>query len=148
VNKWLYFGGSAGDSGLYLKLVTRVYLIEKVGFRWYSLLKFLRIQVAKRPFIQEALGNAVIHRKARNVLIRACGENYVLFCSLRDDGWGFDSSQVSATDGRKGLALVAVKERVTAIGGMLPTEPRSGPRTGLSIRLPLEGGHANSDCAR
>jgi hypothetical protein len=38
-------------SGLYLKLVTRVYLIEEAGFRWYSLLEFLCILVAKRPFI-------------------------------------------------------------------------------------------------
>ncbi len=51
LNKWLCCGGPASDSGLYLKLVTRVYWIEKVGFRWYCLLKFLRIQTAKRSFI-------------------------------------------------------------------------------------------------
>jgi hypothetical protein len=41
VHQWLCFGGRASDSGLYLKLVTRVYLIEKAAFRWYCLLKFL-----------------------------------------------------------------------------------------------------------
>jgi signal transduction histidine kinase len=61
---------------------------------------------------------------------------------------GFDSSQVRATDGRKGLGLIAIEERVTAIGGTLEIESRSGHGTELSIRLLLEGGHANSDCAR
>jgi hypothetical protein len=51
VNQWVCFGGPASDSGLYLKLVARVYLIEKVSFRWYCLLKFLGIQAVKRPFI-------------------------------------------------------------------------------------------------
>jgi hypothetical protein len=52
VNKWLCFGGPASDSGLYLKFVTRVYLIEKAGLRWY----FLQSQresierVAQRPY--------------------------------------------------------------------------------------------------
>lgn len=61
--------------------------------------------------VQEALPNAVKHRKARNVWIRICGENHVLFCSIRDDGWGFDSSQVRAMLGRKGLGLIAIEER-------------------------------------
>jgi hypothetical protein len=51
LNPWLCFGGRASDSGLYLKLVTRVYLIEKAAFRRYCLLSSLGIPVAKRPFV-------------------------------------------------------------------------------------------------
>ncbi len=86
--------------------------------------------------------------RRRATLIRVCEENYVLFCSIRDDRRGFDSSQVRATHGRKGLGLIAIEERVTAMGGALPIESRSGRGTEFSIGLPLEGGHANSDCAR
>ena len=75
-------------------------------------------------------------------------KNYVLFCSSPGGGRGFDSSLVRATHGRKGPGLIAIKERVTAIGGTLHMGSRSGYRTELSMRLPLEGGHANSNCAR
>jgi len=59
----------------------------------------------------------------------------MLFCSL-DDRREFDSSQVRATDGREGLGLMAIEERVTAIGGTLEIESCSGHGTQLSIRLP------------
>jgi len=41
-----------------------------------------------------------------------------------------------------------MQERVTAIGGTLRIESRPGHGTELSIRLPLEGNHANSHRAR
>jgi len=98
--------------------------------------------------VQEALTNAVKHAKASNVWIRAWRENLVLCCSIRDDGGGFDSNQAHAARGHKGLGLIAMQERVTAIGGTLRIESRSGLGTELSIRLPLEGDHANSHRAR
>jgi hypothetical protein len=107
-NNWLCYGGPASDSGLYLKLVRRVYLIEKAGFWWYCLLRFLRIQVAKRPFTVSFRERwpMPLSILRRNLLIRINGENYVVFCSIRDDGRGFDRSQ--ATHGRKGLGLMAI----------------------------------------
>src|SRR5882762_2968920 len=98
--------------------------------------------------VQEALTNAVKHAKASNIWIRAWRENLVLCGSIRDDGGGFDSSQARAAPGRKGLGLIAMQERVTAIGGSLRIESRPGLGTELSIRIPLEGNHANSHRAR
>src|SRR5712664_2489947 len=98
--------------------------------------------------VQEALTNAVKHAKAGNVWIRAWRENLLLCCSIRDDGGGFDSCQAHAVPGRKGLGLVAMQERVTSIGGTLRIESRPGQGTELSIRLPLEGNHANSHRTR
>ena len=98
--------------------------------------------------VQEALTNAVKHAKASNVWIRAWRENLVLCCSIRDDGGGFDSNQAHAARGHKGLGLIAMQERVTAIGGTLHMESHPGHGTELSIRLPLEGNHANSHRAR
>src|SRR5260370_1415756 len=98
--------------------------------------------------VQEALTNAVKHAKASNVWIRAWREDLVLCCSIRDDGGGFDSGQTHAARGRKVLGLIAMQERVTAIGGTLHIESRPGHGTELSIRLPLEGDHANSHRAR
>jgi signal transduction histidine kinase len=102
------------------------------------------IETTLYRIVQEALTNAVKHAKASNVWIRAWRENLVLCCSIRDDGGGFDSSQAHAARGRKGLGLTAMQERVTAIGGSLRIESRPGLGTELSIRIPLEGQHANS----
>src|SRR6202795_921043 len=101
------------------------------------------IETTLYRIVQEALTNAVKHAKASNVWIRAWRENLVLCCSIRDDGGGFDSSQAHAAPSRKGLGLIAMQERVTAIGGTLHIESRPGHGTELCIRIPLEGNHAN-----
>jgi signal transduction histidine kinase len=98
--------------------------------------------------VQEALTNAVKHAKASNVWIRAWRENLVLCCSIRDDGGGFDSSQPHAAPSRKGLGLVAMQERVSAIGGTLRIQSSLGSGTELSVQIPLEDDHANSNRAR
>jgi signal transduction histidine kinase len=106
------------------------------------------IETTLYRIVQEALTNAVKHAKAGHVWIRAWRESLVLCCSIRDDGGGFDSCQAHAAPGRKGLGLIAMQERVTSIGGTLRIESRPGHGTELSIRLPLEGDHANSHRTR
>jgi signal transduction histidine kinase len=98
--------------------------------------------------VQEALTNAAKHAKASNVWIRAWRENLVLCCSIKDNGGGFDSNQTHGTVGRKGLGLIAIRERLSAIGGTLVIQSSAGNGTELSIRIPLEGEHANSNRAR
>ena len=106
------------------------------------------VETALYRIVQEALTNAVKHAKASNVWICAWKESLVLCCSIRDDGGGFDPRQAHAPAGRKGLGLTSMQERVTAIGGTLRVESRLGRGTELSIRLPLEGEHANSNRTR
>src|SRR5882672_4509362 len=97
---------------------------------------------------QEALNNIAKHAKARNVWIRAWQENQVLRCSIRDDGEGFNAANTQEAGGRKGLGLVAMRERACAIGGTLLIESYSGQGTELSLRLPLGSSHVNSSRAR
>ena len=106
------------------------------------------IETTLYRIVQEALTNAVKHAKAGNIWIRAWRENLVLCGSIRDDGGGFDSSQARAIPGQKGLGLIAMQERVTAIGGTLRIDSRPGQGTELSIRIPLEDEHAHSNRAR
>src|SRR6266581_1436455 len=106
------------------------------------------VETALYRTVQEGLTNAVKHAKARNIWIRAWRENQVLHCSIRDDGAGFDSQQVQTEPGRKGLGLVAMRERVSAIGGTLRIESCRGQGTELLIRVPLEDGRANTHRAR
>jgi signal transduction histidine kinase len=98
--------------------------------------------------VQEALTNAVKHAKASNIWVRAWKENFALCCSIRDDGAGFDSGLLRVPSGRKGLGLIAMQERVSAIGGTLRVESCPGRGTEISIRFPLEDENANSRLAR
>src|SRR5437016_6012573 len=106
------------------------------------------IETTLYRIVREALTNAVKHAEAKNVWIRAWKENLALCCSVRDDGVGFDPNQLQTSPHRKGLGLIAMQERVSAIGGTLRIESRPGNGTELSIRLPLEGNHANSHRTR
>jgi signal transduction histidine kinase len=103
------------------------------------------IETTLYRIVQEALTNTVKHAKASNVWIRAWKQNLLLCCSIRDDGGGFDSSQAHAAPSRKGLGLIAMQERVTAIGGTLRIQSSAGNGTELSIQIPLEDDHANSN---
>ena len=93
--------------------------------------------------VQEALTNAVKHAKAKNVWIRAWLKDQVLHCSIRDDGAGFDTQAAQTATGRKGLGLIAMRERLSAIGGTLWIESSQRSGTELLIRLPMEDNHVN-----
>lgn len=97
--------------------------------------------------VQEALTNAVKHANATNVWIRAWREDFTQCCTIRDDGAGFKVRRGQGTP-RKGLGLVAMRERVSAVGGTLQIESRPGHGTEISIRLPLEGNDANTNHSR
>jgi signal transduction histidine kinase len=98
--------------------------------------------------VQEALNNTVKHAKAKNVWIRAWRNKKTLHCSVRDDGVGFDLQQAQAAGGGKGLGLVAMQERLSAVGGTLRIDSHLGGGTELSIQVPLEDYHANPSRTR
>jgi len=106
------------------------------------------IETTLYRFVQEALTNAVKHAKASNVWIRTWREKLVLCCSIRDDGAGFNTRTSQRAKLRKGLGLIAMRERVSAVGGTLQIESRPTGGTELSIRVPLEGNHASSNRTR
>jgi signal transduction histidine kinase len=105
-------------------------------------------EVALYRVVQEALTNAVKHAKASNIWVRAWRDEFVLCCSIRDDGAGFDVRALQAAGCRKGLGLIGMQERLSAIGGTVRIESHRGRGTELLIRLPLEDTYANSRSAR
>ena len=104
-------------------------------------------ETALYRIVQEALTNAVKHAGANNVWIRAWREDLTQCCTIRDDGAGFKIRRSPGAP-RKGLGLVAMRERVSAIGGTLQIESRPGHGTEISIRIPLEASDANTNRAR
>lgn len=102
------------------------------------------VETAIYRAMQEALRNVVKHASAKNVWIHAWDEDGALWCSIKDDGSGFDARGVRGGEQGHGLGLIAMKERVSAVGGTLQIETTPGRGTELLIRMPMEREHASS----
>ena len=106
------------------------------------------VETALYRIVQEALTNATKHAKATRVWIQVRRQERTLCCTIRDNGIGFNVRAVRAERKPKGLGLIAVQERLNAVGGTLSIDSVPGRGTKLVIRLPMENSNANSRCAR
>lgn len=81
----------------------------------------------------EALQNATKHaRNATVVVIDVADEGDVLRLEARDDGDGFDERTIAS-----GAGLASMRERITAVGGVVSIHSRPGRGTRVSARIPL-----------
>lgn len=92
--------------------------------------------------VQEALTNAAKHSRASRIRISVCRRDGCICCDIRDDGVGFDHDSAQHNPG---LGLLAMRERLQGIGGVLSIDSSPGGGTNLSIRFPVEATHASSD---
>lgn len=106
------------------------------------------VEIAIYRVVQEALNNAVKHANAKSITISARKENGCVFCSVGDDGAGFDIQGLRRAGERQGLGLSAMHERMNAVGGTVQIESSPGRGTELRITLPLENLDANTRSAR
>ena len=87
--------------------------------------------------IQEGLNNIGQHARASSVLVRltvdAAGGVTV---SLRDNGRGFDPSQLGPVDHAGHFGLRQMRERILDLGGTLDIHSALGQGTELVITLP------------
>ena len=86
--------------------------------------------------VQEALTNVVQHARAEHIQIRLCDEGGGVQCSVRDDGIGFDSSNVLSGTAVRGSGLISVWENLRLIGGTLTinSSPGGGTEVAITIR--------------
>lgn len=103
------------------------------------------VETAFYRIVQEALNNAAKHAKAKNVRVGIQRKGGELHCAVQDDGVGFDIRRANVPGQRKGLGMVAMRERVTAIGGTLTIHSAPGHGTRLLIRFPMESVNGNSN---
>jgi signal transduction histidine kinase len=96
------------------------------------------VEVAAYRVIQEALTNTAKHARATCVKIQIAEVANQLHCVVRDDGVGFDVAAVLARTSNRGLGLLGMRERVSAVGGTLLIESRRGRGTVLQFKLPME----------
>ena len=73
--------------------------------------------------VQESLQNVVKHSGASDARVTMTGSDGVLRVSVEDEGLGFDGD---AQNGRPGLGLVSMRERLHLVGGTLSIESAPG----------------------
>ncbi len=83
--------------------------------------------------VQEALNNTLKHAHAKSVKIDLRQQPLAVICSVRDDGTGFLNPRPDPT----GLGLIAMRERLNALGGSLRLESEPQRGTTLIAQIPL-----------
>ena len=86
---------------------------------------------------QEALTNVTRHSKATHAGIVVTQGMHFVMCSIRDDGVGIDGAALTA-NGQRGLGVVEIQERVSALGGVFRLGCAKPHGTELSVEIPLE----------
>ena len=84
---------------------------------------------------QEGLTNIGRHAQATKASIDVLPRGHVLWCTIRDDGVGFDRI---AARGGVGLGLQGIHERVATLGGSMTITSNRGSGTRLIAAIPLE----------
>lgn len=92
------------------------------------------VQATLLRVVQEALHNVRKHAGARTTQVRFTVEGDRVQVAVSDDGRGFDAETVQGAAGH--LGLVAMQDRVTALGGDLVIRSQPGGTT-VEARLPL-----------
>lgn len=83
--------------------------------------------------VQEALTNVSKHARADTVDVSLERMEDRVVATVRDNGIGFNHSR----SGERGLGLLGLRERLTALGGSLWIDSRRGEGTTLTLSIPL-----------
>jgi two-component system sensor histidine kinase DegS len=85
--------------------------------------------------IQELLYNAVRHSQAASVKVQMDVGETLIKVTVDDDGKGFDVEQL---DGKGGMGLKVISDRVEMMGGLIETESVVGQGTRVTFELPVQ----------
>ena len=95
------------------------------------------IKIAIFRIVQEALNNIGKHADPSNVRVALIATDEGLSLEIQDDGAGFDAEPLPATgEGRGGLGLASMRERVELTGGSFELESAPGKGTTIRSRWP------------
>ena len=86
---------------------------------------------------QEALANVRKHAQARSVAITLSYLGDVVLLDVQDDGVGLAGGTAVADPQDGGFGLIAMRERVTQLGGELLIESEPGEGTTVAVSIPI-----------
>ncbi len=90
---------------------------------------------------QEALANTARHARAHRVVVSLSYLGDSVTLDVDDDGVGFAGTPAPRADG--GFGLVAMRERIAAVGGRLDVESAPGEGTTVAAEVPVRSGVAS-----
>ena len=90
------------------------------------------VEIAAYRIVQEALTNLARHAQTTDAVVQLFADDRVLTVSIRDDGVGFDPSDV-----RGGSGLGGMRERMELLGGTLEIDTAPGAGVRITAELPL-----------
>lgn len=96
------------------------------------------VETALYRIVREALNNVMKHSKATRVNVSIQRDDGKVRCSVRDNGVGFNVSEVLARKGEKGFGLIGIRERLEGLNGGLLVNSSPGFGTELIITIPVE----------
>ncbi|MBI4726963.1 sensor histidine kinase [candidate division TA06 bacterium] len=86
--------------------------------------------------VRELLFNAAKHAKVSRAWVRVVWERGALKVEVRDDGAGFDASEILPGKG-SGFGLFSVRERMSFLGGGFDIDAKPGQGTVATLTAPL-----------
>jgi signal transduction histidine kinase len=95
------------------------------------------VEMGLYRIVQEALTNVTRHARARNVKVGLRRVHGKIQCSVHDDGIGFDAKAVLSRDGKRGLGLIGIQERLGALKGTFQVASKPGRGSKLIVTIPL-----------
>lgn len=102
------------------------------------------IRVMLFQAVRELLFNVVKHAGVEKGIVTLCyGGHDLIAASVQDEGAGFDPESQEASGGKRleGFGLLAIRERLAAIGGELQINSRPGQGTTATVRAPIRVEH-------
>lgn len=86
---------------------------------------------------QETLSNVGRHAQATQAQVWLRERGGVVVCTVRDDGIGFDAAAMVG-NGRRGLGLAGIEQRVMLLDGTVRIAAPGGRGTEIVVEIPLE----------
>jgi len=84
--------------------------------------------------VQEALGNAAKHARAKQITVRLARSDGTVSLAVADDGVGFDPDRLG---GSGGLGLIMMRERATQLNGKFEFDSAPGRGTTIRVVIPF-----------
>lgn len=96
----------------------------------------LEVEMVLFRIAQESLNNVIKHAKAHTAIVTIDGNDKNIIMSIEDDGIGFDTQQGNVNrEYSSGLGIVAMQERVSALGGSFKIESSRGQGTIITVEV-------------
>lgn len=90
------------------------------------------VAITAYRIVQECLTNISKHASARQVIIKIDSKEQLLSILIKDDGHGFDKSQIF-----EGFGLSGMKDRVEGLGGLFMLSSHLGLGVSIKVSLPI-----------